>query len=323
MDTIPVWRTPHDYALVPIEGIPHPGVRDVFTYGPVFWEFLRGWRKPKRLQRVEHLATYVGLEWLGSLADALRAESDLCDDKQSPLTRWLEDEYRLQPGQAANPGGLLGEPKRRTPVPRSVLRSFLDQDGERISTRFVKRLVQPAALPLLEAARNNSPPINNGGWTEFLKRELGLASVPLQVKSYRVGDAAKLGYSFANLRDRILVELLEQYTDAPPLRLCRACKLPFTPRRPGDHYCRRGVWSWQRLTLEVSCIPDELEARLSVAFAAQARRQEYKARKEALRRLRLKVGIEHPDYLAAQQTHDEWATENPSPRRPGKPKRVD
>jgi hypothetical protein len=305
---LPVWRAPHPYALVAVEGDDHPTAPvGVFTYGPIAPDLV-ALRKPT-LEQVIELGRRLGFEWLTSLVMLGDRPHGL---GEPPLARYLRDRYDLSPGVAPNPftvrRGKLVRPNHEA-LPRMLLEGFLAAERGRLQQ--IGTTLHSLCQPIEHAA-------TSGVW-EIGRRQRRAAELlnalgsPLKVARTSNLERTRENYTLrtTDLYTRALLEIVQLYDERPLLARCAACGRVFVPGREGQRKCRRYSWDIVTHNLLATCTTTET-TKTQARRQAAARRKQYKKLQMRVHRLSERLGPHHPETKRAQKEFLEWQKQNPA-----------
>jgi hypothetical protein len=316
MELLPIWQTPLPFTLLETElhASRYAGAL-VAANGLAVAELVAIRSLRKSLEG--RLAVHVGLEWIASLADALRRIHEPQPAK-SPLSAYLADDLGLREPGVGSGALLLGHAQPR--VPTSVLDSFVHEDEQRI-VEFLEHQIQPWTRELLLAAKKGVQPSPTPEAPDVLLDRVRRYARPTFA---RWSSPTTTGWLFAfdDLHARVWHELFELHDQRPFLRICPLCARMFVPTKRGQTRCHRRLRIWETGAVIRECVgPRRLAAGMDAVARAEAQhelRREYKRREQALRRLRTRIGSESAGYSAALKEFAAWKAEHIRPRgRPG------
>jgi hypothetical protein len=302
------WKTPHSFALLPVEGDPLllPPMA-AFTYGPLAADLIA--LEEPTIEVVTRLGKTLGFEWIASLAEIDRVD----DPADSSLSSHLKSEYTLRPGTAPNPFGVKrGEfvRKRVRPLPSAVLSDFVASERGRL--QYVGSTIKSLIEPLLAAAAGRT---EHATWQPERVAILLTALAPeMRLRPIRQQGPRIYVIDLPNLYARALLEIVDLYNERPQLAPCAHCKRFFVPRRKTDKYCRRYTWPFGGGSAIAGCVLDEAPTVDRVQLEARARRREYRRLQAKLGRRTDEYGPRHPQTRRARTEFDEWKAANPVPR---------
>jgi hypothetical protein len=315
VDIAPVWRTPHQFSLLPVDGhAPEAGLQPVFTYALLSTELaqanLAHGLPPEAVSR-------IGIEWLASLADQVRGGKS-----KSALTTFLEEQVGIaHPGQDSNKA-VIGGP-HATSIPAKELEAFIATELPRIR-HFVDFELRPFLPELAQAADERRRP--DAGSVQHAERN-GLAAArrlltiygprhrPVPMRSPR-STRPLWGLEFQNLAERISVELFEIFATRPRLHRCRLCGRIFVPRTRTDSRCRAYLWAPGNQSALDFCIPQhEVDAHNADVLAGQHERERKRLHQQMRRRIK-RYGEGSEQANSAIADYQTWITAHGKQRGP-------
>jgi hypothetical protein len=324
VDIAPVWRTPHHFSRLPVDGDAHSvGLQPVFTYALLATELgetdLSKGLPPDAVSR-------VGYEWLASLADRLRGD---WPRTKSAMTAFLQDEVGIaKPGQDSNKALLGGQ--HGTILPADQLEAFTETELPRIR-EFVDLELRPFLPELNRAADNRHPPdpgsvVHPEG--DGLAAALRLMTVyGPQLEPVPLHDPVATrtiwGLAFRNLAERIAVELFEIFATQQRLHRCRFCKRIFVPRTRTDSKCRADLWALGQPSPLEFCIPQHAVDSHNAGVVAGQHERERKRRHQQMRREAQRYGENSARAKRAKADYETWLRQHGKQRGPAPHPRPD
>jgi hypothetical protein len=305
-----LWRTPHTFGLIPVEGDerPLPPIGG-FTYGPVAADLVM--LTEPSLDTVIRLGRTLGFEWVASLVAVDRTAAL----PESALGTFLKERYALRPGLAPNPFGVRGgELVRRhhRPIPTSVLTDFVDQEAGRLE--YIGTTLRPLVGPLLAiAARRASRVTFQPQRAAELLNALGSPLKVQRVSNEKTSETI-CAYASTDLYTRALLEIIELYSDMPQLGICARCTRLFVPQRSDEKHCRRHIWAVSGGEQLAGCIYDNAITTTRANLDAEAHRREYKRRQMRVVRAKKSFGRDNPRTKREQKRFDDWKRAHPTQR---------
>jgi hypothetical protein len=303
---LPLWRTPHTFGLVPVEGDerPLPPMAAV-TVGPLVAD-LAALAHPTP-ETVIRLGRALGFEWLASLVVIDRPRG--VDEPE--LATFLHKRYALRPGVSPNPFGIragkLARQQARS-IPTQVISQFVGSEAGRLG--YVGKTLQSLAAPLLASAKGDPKP----GVREQQRASelLNALEEPIRVQRFYTTRTERPIYWLAprNLYVRALLELIELYDDTPPLGVCARCTRLFVRQRNNDKYCQRYIWPAFGREYIAGCIYDHNPTPTRVRQASEVRRREYKKLQMRAIRTANDLGPQHAIARRAKAAFEQWKNEN-------------
>jgi hypothetical protein len=313
-EMLPLWRTPHTFGLLPVEGDdpPLPPIAAV-TVGPLAAD-LAALAHPTH-DTVVRVGRTLGFEWLASLAAIDR--TDGLD--QPALTTFLQERYALTPGVEPNPfgtrsGSLVRQHPR--PIPDQVLAEFATREAGRLE--YIGNTIQSLATPLLATAQGKTRPAARQ--RQRAAELLNALHTPIQLQRFKDTKTKQSIYGLVprNLYARALLELIELYDDTPPLAICARCTRLFVRRRNNDKYCNRYIWPAQGGENIADCVFDKNPTPTRTRLESKAhRRHDKEARRRAYKKLQMRairaaneLGPKHPETIEAEKAFEQWKEEH-------------
>jgi hypothetical protein len=305
------WKTPHAFALLSVsaEDAAQPP-RDVVTYGPIATDLIA--LAEPILDTVTRLGRTLGFEWLVSLVTTDRLQGL----PEPALASYLHKQFALRPGVQANPyrfvRGRLRRP-RPDPLPIDLLTTFVAEEHGRLTD--IGNGIHDLCWPLLEVAKGADWDVTWQPERAAIRFNALRPSLKLSRVTGPVGTEHLL--TATDLYTRALLEIVAIYDQRPPLAICRRCDRLFIPERSQERHCRRFIWDARSGELVATCTP-ALTTLADTKFTAAVRRREYKKHQMRVRRLRERLGADHPNTQKAQDEFMRWRKDNPAPV--GRPK---
>jgi hypothetical protein len=308
---LPLSRTPHSFALIPVEGDPPLLPTNVFTVGPLVAD-LAALAEPTR-DTVARLGRGLGFEWLSTLVAIDRPQGL---DKPG-LTKFLRKHYALGPGVALNPFGVRGGKlvaRQPRSIPTQLLEEFVADEKGRLTD--IGNTLASLAAPLLASARGKAMPRAARQQQQRAAELLNALGEPLRVGLFYdpLSKRSISGLAPRNLYVRALVELIELYDDTAPLGICARCHRLFIRQRNDDKYCRRYTWPARGGENIGGCIFDHNPTPTRAHLDSAAHRREYKKLQMRAVRSANEFGHEHRRTLNAKRAFEDWKREHPVSR---------
>jgi hypothetical protein len=303
---LPLWRTPHTFGLVSVEGDgrPLPPIA-VVTVGPLVAD-LAALARPTH-ETVRRLGRALGFEWLASLVAIDRPDG--LDEPE--LATFLQRRYALRPGLAPNPfgvraGNLVRQQAR--PIPSQVLSQFVTREAGRLE--HVGKTLQSLAAPLVASV--NGKTISGARKQQRAAELLNALDVPVYLQRFRDARTKKSIYGHAprNLYARALLELIELYNETPSLAKCPRCERLFVRRRNNEKYCNRYIWPAEGGEYIAGCIYDHNATPTRARLESEAHRREYKKLQMRSIRTANQLGPQHATAKQARAAFERWKQAN-------------
>jgi hypothetical protein len=303
------WKTPHSFALLPVEGDPLvlPPMT-AFTYGPLAADLAM--LEDPTIEVVTRLGKSLGFEWIASLAEIDR-DDDLGD---SVLHAQLKSRYALQPGASPNRlavrrGELVHQ--RVQPLPSQLLSDFVASERGRLT--YIATTTKSLIKPLLAVAAGEPWDVT---WQPERAANLLTALAPtIRLRPMQQHDQQRIFVLEApNLYTRALLEITELYNERPRLAVCARCQRLFVPRRHGEKYCRRYTWPFGGGGAIAGCVLDDAPTADRLELDTAARKREYRRLQMRLVRRATEYGPAHPQTRRARDEFAQWKTSNPARR---------
>ncbi len=315
MDIAPVWRTPHHFSRLPMDGQASPtGLQPVFTYALLAVELSHA----DLAQSLPcEAVSRIGYEWLASLADRLRG-----DQAESDLTAFLRQEAGIaKPGQDSHKAA-LGQPHPAS-LPAEEVEAFTATELPRIR-EFINLDIGPFMPELTRAADERRRPDPHlvehpdGDGVAAARRLLSiygprLAPVPLHNPETK---RTLWGLTYQNLPERIAVELFEIFATQPRLHRCRFCNRIFIPRTRTDTKCRADLWSTDQPSPLELCIPQSAVDSHNANVLGGQHERERKRRHQQMRREIKRGGEDSPRAKRAKADYETWISAHGKRRGP-------
>jgi hypothetical protein len=322
VDIAPVWRTPHHFSLLRVEGQTiRVEFQPVFTYALLTTELGQA-----QLARglPDEAVSRIGYEWLASLADRLRGQQ-----AKSRLTLFLQQEVGIaRPGQDSSKAA-FGQP-RATRLPAPHLKDFTTAELPRIR-EFVDFDLGPFLPELVRAADERRRPDPHaiehpdGDAVAAALRLLNIYGPKLDPTPMSTPQSKHTlwGLTYHNLAERIAVELFELFTTRPRLHRCRFCNRIFIPRTRTDTKCRANLWTLRQPSPLELCIPQHTADTHNAEIVAGQYNRERKRRHQQMRREAQRYGENSARAKRAKADYTTWIHEHGKQRGPAPRPRPD
>lgn len=126
---------------------------------------------------------------------------------------------------------------------------------------------------------------------------------------------------YTTLYERAALEFEELAVPRSKPRICPLCYRVYIPLRPSQPICGNQIWDATSRRLVRRCTPLSEAAVYGAAEAAEYRKRR-KTRWAAMNRVRARHGHGDRRTEDAVEQWEAWRTENPPPRKPGRPPRT-